>query len=84
VGDIFRALTPILAERTNIKSVALPVVAAGNQGHPVAEMLAPLDVPTRRRLLGGLGVLRKVFAAGPGLTSRKSHRTPAKRRSYLT
>jgi hypothetical protein len=50
----------------------------------LAEMLAPLDVPARRRLLGGLGVLRKVFAAAPGQTSRKSHRTPAKRRSYLT
>ena len=42
VGDIFRALTPILAERPDIKTVALPVVAAGDQGYPVAEMLAPL------------------------------------------
>ena len=42
VGDIFRALTPILAERSDIKTVALPVVAAGDQGYPVAEMLAPL------------------------------------------
>jgi hypothetical protein len=42
VGDIFRALTPILAERPDIKSVALPVVAAGDQGYPVSEMLTPL------------------------------------------
>ena len=34
VGDIFRALTPILAERPDIKSIALPVVAAGDQGYP--------------------------------------------------
>src|SRR6478672_1568598 len=47
----------------------------------LAELLAPLDVPARRRLLGGLGVLRKVFAVAPGQPSRKSHRTPAKRRS---
>jgi hypothetical protein len=42
VGDIFRALTPILAERPDIKTVALPVVAAGDQGYTVAEMLTPL------------------------------------------
>jgi uncharacterized protein len=42
VGDIFRALTPILAEKTNIKTIALPVVATGNQGYTVAEMLSPL------------------------------------------
>lgn len=42
VGDIFRALMPILAETPDINSIALPVVAAGNQGCSVAEMLPPL------------------------------------------
>jgi len=42
VGDIFRALTPILAEKPEIRSIALPVVAAGDQGYGVAEMLVPL------------------------------------------
>ena len=42
VGDIFRALTPILAEKPEIKTIALPVVAAGDQGYRVTEMLAPL------------------------------------------
>ena len=42
VGDIFRALTPILAERADIKTIVLPIVAAGNQGYPVGEMLRPL------------------------------------------
>jgi hypothetical protein len=42
VGDIFRALTPFLAEKPDIKSIALPVVSTGNQGWPVAEMLSPL------------------------------------------
>jgi hypothetical protein len=42
VGDIFRALTPILAERPEIRSIALPVVASGDQGYGMAEMLSPL------------------------------------------
>lgn len=42
VGDIFRALMPILAEEPDINSIALPIVAAGNQGCSVAEMLPPL------------------------------------------
>lgn len=42
VADIFRALAPILAERQDIKSVALPVVAAGDQGYSAAEMLTPI------------------------------------------
>jgi hypothetical protein len=54
VGDIFRSLTPILAEKTNIKTVALPVVAAGNQGYPVAEMLAPLLMAALHWLAAGL------------------------------
>ena len=36
------ALTPILAEKPEIKTIALPVVAAGDQGYRVTEMLAPL------------------------------------------
>jgi DNA-binding MarR family transcriptional regulator len=31
----------------------------------LAEVLAPLDLPARKRLQAGLGVLRKVFAAAP-------------------
>jgi hypothetical protein len=42
VGDIFRALTPVLAERPDIRTVALPLVAAGDQGYPAAVMLGPL------------------------------------------
>jgi DNA-binding MarR family transcriptional regulator len=33
-------------------------------------LLAPLDTEARRRLKAGLGVLRKVFAQGPGPTRR--------------
>jgi hypothetical protein len=42
VGDIFRALTPIVAERPDIRTAAIPVVAAGDQGYPLAAMLGPL------------------------------------------
>jgi len=42
VGDIFRALTPIVAEKPEIKIVALPLIAAGDQRYGVAEMVAPL------------------------------------------
>ena len=73
----------VIIEVTATGRAALERVSRAAETH-LAEMLAPLDVPARRRLLGGLGVLRKVFAAAPGQTSRKSHRTPAKRRSYLT
>lgn len=54
VGDIFRALTAILAERPDIKTVALPVVATGYQGYPVEEMLAPLLEATLHWLEAGL------------------------------
>jgi hypothetical protein len=42
VGDIFRALTPILGQRSEIKSAAMPIVAAGDQGWSVKNMLEPL------------------------------------------
>jgi len=73
----------VIIEVTATGRAALERVSRAAETH-LAELLAPLDVPARRRLLGGLGVLRKVFAVAPGQPSRKSHRTPAKRRSYLT
>jgi len=42
VGDIFRALIPIIAEKPDIKTVALPLVAAGGQNYSIAEILTPL------------------------------------------
>ena len=73
----------VVVEVTSTGRAALERVSRAAEAH-LAELLAPLDVPARRRLLGGLGVLRRVFGAAPSATSRKSHRTPAKRRSYLT
>lgn len=42
VADIFRALAPILGERTEITTAAMPIVAAGDQGWSVSDMLSPL------------------------------------------
>jgi DNA-binding MarR family transcriptional regulator len=72
----------VMIEVTATGRAALERVSRAAESH-LAELMAPLDVPARRRLLGGLGVLRKVFAGAPAPASRKSHRTPAKRRSYL-
>ena len=71
-----------MIELTATGRAALERVSRAAEVH-LCEVLAPLDVPARRRLRGGLGVLRKVFAATAG-TARKAHRTQAKRRSYLS
>lgn len=42
VGDIFRSLAPILGDKEEISTVAMPLVAAGDQGYPVSTMLVPL------------------------------------------
>jgi DNA-binding MarR family transcriptional regulator len=72
----------VMIEVTAAGRAALERVSRAAEMH-LAEVLAPLDVSSRRRLLGGLGILRKVFAGAPGSMLRKSHRTPARRRSYL-
>ena len=72
----------VMIEVTATGRAALERVSRAAEAH-LAEVLAPLDVPARRRLVGGLGVLRKVFATVPLTAIRKSHRTPARRRSYL-
>ena len=62
------------------RMVGLEVTAAGRavlervgkcaEGH-LAEVLAPLDSAARRRLIGGLGVLRRVFARPPAANGRR-------------
>jgi len=42
VGDIFRALAPFLSGPPRLETVAMPLVAAGDQGYAVEEMLNPL------------------------------------------
>jgi hypothetical protein len=57
---------------------ALERVTRAAEAH-LADLIAPLDLTGRRRLTGGLGVLRKLFAGAPASGARKGHRTPAKR-----
>jgi hypothetical protein len=42
IGDIFRALAPFLGGEPPFSTVAMPIVASGNQGYGVSEMLPPL------------------------------------------
>ena len=51
----------VMIEVTANGRAPLDRVARCAEAH-LAEVLAPLDPPSRRRLHGGLGVLRKVFA----------------------
>jgi DNA-binding MarR family transcriptional regulator len=45
----------------------------------LSEVLTPLDAGARRRLIGGLGVLRKVFTAPPETAAGRRRRTPGER-----
>jgi DNA-binding MarR family transcriptional regulator len=72
----------VMVEMTATGKAALDRVARSAEGH-LADVLAPLDVPSRRRLRSGLGVLRRLFAATPPAAAarRRNRRT---RRTYLT
>ncbi len=52
----------VIVEVTATGRAALDRVGRAAEGH-IAEALEPLDAAARRRLAGGLAVLRKVFAA---------------------
>ena len=73
----------VMIDVTPTGRAALERVSRAAEAH-LADVLAPLDLPARRRLIGGLGILRKVFAAAPGSASRKGHRTPGRRKSYVS
>ena len=75
----------VIIEVTVAGRSALERVAKAAETH-LAEALADLDLASRRRLQGGLGVLRKVFSAKlpPNGSARKSHRTTGKRRAYVS
>jgi DNA-binding MarR family transcriptional regulator len=75
----------VIIEVTATGRSALERVARAAEQH-LAEVLTPLDPSARRRLHGGLGVLRDVFTVTNGAAtamSRKRHRTGSKRRAYL-
>ena len=62
---------------------ALERVGRAAEGH-LAVLLAPLDAASRRRLQGGLGVLRRVFSDAPSPASGRvlrAARAPKQRTS---
>jgi DNA-binding MarR family transcriptional regulator len=63
----------IMIEVTPAGRAALERVARCAETH-LADVLAPLDLPARRRLQNGLGVLRKVFGTnGASPNGRRRH-----------
>jgi DNA-binding MarR family transcriptional regulator len=74
-----------IIEVTATGRAALDRVARAAEAH-LSEVLAPLDLPARRRLRSGLGVLRSVFTkpGANGAAPRRSQRTTARRRPYLS
>ena len=71
-----RRAAPARDRRTTVLEVtasgraALERVGRWAEGH-LSEVLAPLDSGARRRLLGGLGVLRRVFTHPPNTNGRR-------------
>ena len=63
----------VMVEVTASGKAALERVARSAESH-LAEVLAPLDVPSRRRLHSGLGVLRKVFTPASAAGVRRRNR----------
>jgi TIR domain-containing protein len=65
VGDIFRALAPFLAGPPGIRTVAMPVVAAGDQGYGLPAMLEPLLVAAATWMKTGLPLQRLKIVVFP-------------------
>ncbi len=65
----------VVVEVTDVGRAALERVGRCAEGH-LADVLAPLDAASHRRLQGGLGVLRRVFTAPPESAGRR-RRMPA-------
>jgi len=68
----------VLIEVTPLGRTTLERVGKAAEAH-LAEMLAGLDPPSRRRLQAGLGVLRQVFAETPPATALRAARAPRSR-----
>jgi hypothetical protein len=81
VGDIFRALAPILAERSELKSAAMPIVAAGERGYPFADMLSSLLDAALHWLENGLPLDRIIIVAHTDDQAREAARTLGERKA---
>jgi DNA-binding MarR family transcriptional regulator len=68
----------VLLDVTASGRAALDRVGRAAESH-LSEVLAPLDAASRRRLVAGLGVLRRVFAAPPETAAGRRRRTARER-----
>jgi len=68
----------VLIEVTPLGRTTLERVGKAAEAH-LAEMLAGLDPPSRRRLQAGLGVLRQVFGEAPPATPLRAARASRSR-----
>jgi len=84
VGDIFRALVPVLAQDPTIRSIAMPILAAGEQHWPTEVMLEPMVDAATHWLGAGLplDVIRIVAYSTDDLAAAKAVFAEAK--SQLT
>lgn len=67
----------VIVEVTRAGRGAFERVGRAVEAH-LAELLAPLDATSRRRLLAGLEVLRKVFVTPPSAPATRRRRTRAR------
>jgi hypothetical protein len=66
VGDVFRALAPALSGPPRVSSVAMPLIAAGNQGYGPEEILPPLIDAAVNWLRSGMPLSRlMIFVHNP-------------------
>jgi len=68
----------VLLDVTASGRAALDRVGRAAESH-LSEVLAPLDAASRRRLVAGLGVLRRVFAAPPETAAGRRRRNARER-----
>ena len=72
----------VMIEVTATGRAALERVGRCAEAH-LAEVLAPVDIASRRQLQAGLGVLRKVFASSAGASATRK-RNRSERKSYVS
>ena len=72
VGDIFRALAPFLGGVPPVSTVAMPIVASGDQEYSVSEMLPPLIDASVHWMALGLPLRRLKIVAHSDLQATKA------------
>ena len=74
VGHLFRALVGVVAERPDIRSLAMPILATGHQGYSLAEMLPPMLEASARSLAGGLPLDRIAIVVNDELKATEARK----------